>query len=306
MEKKYLEFIEKFLSESSKMVPVPTSLEPRYKPNPSIRTVVFDVYGTILISASGDIEESVISTDNLKTSLNAAGIELSESLADPVQVLFDMLDSFKKQILRTHEEERRPDKPYPEVDILEIWNTILKRSHQEQLIHISDPLCIKCFTFVFELLCNNLYPMPEMKDVILKLASRDLPLGIISNAQFYTPVILNFFMHGKISESEVVAPFDPDITVFSYVQKRSKPDGLLFDIVKEQCRLKYQISPSEILFVGNDMFRDIYPAKRAGFKTALFAGDRKSLRLRKEKPETDGLEPDFIITELNQLLKIIA
>jgi len=306
MEKKYLEFIEKFLRESSHLVPKPTLLEPRFKADPSIRSVVFDVYGTIVISASGDIEESEISTDNLKTSFNAAGIALSESLADPEQVLIDMLESFKLQILRVHEEERRPDKPYPEVDILEIWETILNKSSQEQLIHLSDPLCIKCFTFVFELLCNNIYPMPDMKDVIMKLAAKDLPLGIISNAQFYTPVILNFFMHGKLSDNEVVAPFDPDITVFSYQHKRSKPDSLLFEILKEQCHRKYHINPSEILFVGNDMFRDIYPANRAGFKTALFAGDIKSLRLRKEKSETNGLDPDYIITELNQLLKILA
>ena len=35
--------------------------------------------------------------------------------------------------------------------------------------------------------------MPGMKEVIHKLAGKGLPLGIISNAQFYTPVILNFF-----------------------------------------------------------------------------------------------------------------
>ena len=306
MEKKYLEFIEKYLSESTHMVPLPTLLEPRYKPDPEIRTVVFDVYGTLVISASGDIDESVISTGNLKASLDAAGIVLSKTLANPQQVLADMLNSFKKHILKVHNEERRPDKPYPEIDILEIWETILNKSSQDKLIDMSDPLCIKCFTFVFEVLCNNIYPMPHMKDVILKLAEKNLPLGIISNAQFYTPVILNFFMYGKITDSEVVDPFDPDITVFSYQHKRSKPDNHLFDMLKDQCRKKYHINPSEILFVGNDMFRDIYPANTAGFKTVLFAGDSKSLRLRKEKPETEGLNPDYIITELNQLLKIIT
>jgi putative hydrolase of the HAD superfamily len=53
------------------------------------------------------------------------------------------------------------------------------------------------------------------------------------------------------------------------------------------------------------MFRDIYPAFLTGFKTALFAGDTKSLRLRQDKPELKKVVPDFIITDLMQLLTIL-
>ena len=158
MEKKYQEFIEKFLSESSNLVPTPTLMEPSYQADPSIRAVVFDVYGTIVTSASGDIDESEITTDNLKTSLDAAGIVLSGSIKDPQHVLANMLDMFKKQILTVHDQDRRPDKPYPEVDILEIWETILNKCRDEQLLHFGDPFCIKCFTFVFEVLCNRIDP----------------------------------------------------------------------------------------------------------------------------------------------------
>jgi putative hydrolase of the HAD superfamily len=80
----------------------------------------------------------------------------------------------------------------------------------------------------------------------------------------------------------------------------------LFEVLKNQCRQKYSIYADEILFVGNDMYRDIYPAYRAGFKTALFAGDAKSLRLREDKTELQTITPDFIITDLMQLLKIIT
>lgn len=300
-----MEYIKKFLSESSKMVPNPTNMEPKYRPDPSIKAVVFDVYGTIMISASGDIDESDISTENLKASLDAAGILIEETVRNPQHVLIEMIESFKRTIIQVHETERSPDKPYPEVDILKIWESIIHENRDKHRLLLDGPLCIKCFTFVFEVLCNNIYPMPGMKNVIMQLSERGLPLGIISNAQFYTPVILNFFIHDKVSDEEDVAPFDRSLTVFSYKHKRSKPDHFLFDIVKKQCRQKYQIDPSEILFIGNDMFRDIYPANLAGFKTALFAGDSKSLRLRKEKPELYNLDPDYIITDLFQLLKII-
>jgi putative hydrolase of the HAD superfamily len=132
------------------------------------------------------------------------------------------------------------------------------------------------------------------------------PLGIVSNAQFYTPVILNYFLHGIISESEHVRPFESDLTLFSYKLRRSKPDTYLFELLKDRYLKKYGIYADEILFIGNDMFRDVFPARTAGFKTALFAGDAKSLRLRQEKPELRKLTPDYIITDLHQILNILS
>jgi putative hydrolase of the HAD superfamily len=53
------------------------------------------------------------------------------------------------------------------------------------------------------------------------------------------------------------------------------------------------------------MLNDIYPAKNAGFNTALFAGDARSLRLRKDIPECKTLSADLVITDLIQLLDYI-
>jgi putative hydrolase of the HAD superfamily len=223
-----------------------------------------------------------------------------------VDLLAEVLEEFKDRIRVFHAMERTEEKPYPEINILNIWEQIILDNAQRKRIILNGPLCVRCFTFVFEVLSNRIYPMPGMKNVIDHLADRKLPLGIISNAQFYTPVILNYFLNDDISENEEVLPFDPKLTIFSYKHMRSKPDSFLFEIVKEQCRQQYGLFPDEILFIGNDMFRDIYPAFLAGFKTALFAGDTKSLRLRKENPVLTKVVPDFIITELPQILSIVS
>jgi putative hydrolase of the HAD superfamily len=306
MEKNYLQYIERFLSESTEMKPLPTLLKPFIKVDPAIKAFVFDVYGTILVSASGDIDESVISTENLQAALDASGIEIVNSIPDPGLVHAEMLGDFKKLIKQYHQAEHSEDKPYPEINILEIWEEILMDHYRRNQILLNGPLCIKCFTFVFEVLSNRIYPMPGMKALIGRLASLKYPLGIISNAQFYTPVILNYFLHGTITESEQVPPFDSDLTVFSYQHGRSKPDTYLFELLKNQGSRKFGLFADEILFIGNDMFRDIYPAILTGFKTALFAGDTKSLRLRQDKPELKKVTPDYIITDLMQILKILA
>ena len=53
------------------------------------------------------------------------------------------------------------------------------------------------------------------------------------------------------------------------------------------------------------MFKDIYPASKVGFKTVLFAGDGRSLRLREDKEEVKGLNPDYAVGDLESILKII-
>ena len=49
------------------------------------------------------------------------------------------------------------------------------------------------------------------------------------------------------------------------------------------------------------MLKDVWTAAQAGCRTALFAGDERSLRLRKDDPRTQGLRPDVVLTELVQL-----
>ena len=64
---------------------------------------------------------------------------------------------------------------------------------------------------------------------------------------------------------------------------------------------KMEIMPDEVLYVGNDMLNDIMPAQHVGFKTALFAGDKRSLRWRANDLRVDEIEPEIIVTDLSQI-----
>src|SRR5512147_3038723 len=102
MELNYSQYIEKFLSKSMVMSPLPTSLQPEISIDKSIRAVLFDIYGTILISASGDIDESEISLENLKTALDETGIIVNQEKRRSDEMLAEMLDSFREAIIRIH------------------------------------------------------------------------------------------------------------------------------------------------------------------------------------------------------------
>ena len=144
-----------------------------------------------------------------------------------------------------------------------------------------------------------------MKEVLMEIKKMGIPIGIVSNAQFYTPIIMNYFLTGNFSSHQHIDLFDKDLSVFSYKELRAKPDTALFDKIIPVLNNKYNIEPSETIFVGNDMLKDVYTAKQAGLRTVLFAGDERSLRLREDDMRVKGLHPDFVINDLKQITMLI-
>jgi len=96
--------------------------------------------------------------------------------------------------------------------------------------------------------------------------------------------------------------FDPGLVFYSYQFEVAKPSPVLFRKAAETLKAK-GIQPSDVLYLGNDMLNDIYPAKAIGFQTALFAGDKRSLRLRAGDSRCKKLTPDLVITDLIQLIQ---
>jgi putative hydrolase of the HAD superfamily len=99
--------------------------------------------------------------------------------------------------------------------------------------------------------------------------------------------------------------FDPDLCAWSFQLLEAKPSVNLFRGIVERLQHQNGILPEETLYVGNDKLNDIWPAIQLGLKTALFAGDQRSLRLRENDPRCSDLEPDLIITKLSQLPEAI-
>lgn len=73
-----------------------------------------------------------------------------------------------------------------------------------------------------------------------------------------------------------------------------KPDVRLFETAIK----KLGVSRSEILFVGNDMYRDVYGAKNAGIKSVFFKSNQG-------EQGYCGAEPDYIIYNFPQLIEAV-
>lgn len=274
--------IEKYLRPRT---PLATALRPGGALKERIRCILFDIYGTLLISVSGDIGPAVEkSTENeqLIELLERYGVRKSPEA---------LLTGLQRAIEDRHRELRNQGVDFPEVRIERIWKKILPKD---------DDRTVRQFALEFELIVNPVYPMPNLTKMLSACRRRKIMMGIISNAQFYTPELFRWFLGANLKE----LGFDPELVFYSYRLQVAKPSPLLFEMAAEKLRLK-GIPPSAVLYLGNDMLKDIYPAKSIGFQTALFAGDQRSLRLRLDDHRCQNLYADLMITDLDQLTRHI-
>lgn len=302
-----LKSIRPFLEESENMQPLRTGVAPKLgKFSP--KAVVFDIYGTLLISASGDVDEATLMTENLQKALDKAHIRVvNQNGTSRKELLQIILNEFKSCVNRQHEKHKNENNvAFPEIDVIETWDVVVHYFMGKGLLERSKFSNLRILAYVFEFLSNRIYPMPGMQKVVNEIHGRDIPLGIVSNAQAYTPVFVNYYLNNTLTDGMEIEPFDPRLTFFSFREKKAKPDHHLFSQLAYSLRKNFNIDPEETIFIGNDMLNDVYTARQAGLKTVLFAGDQRSLRMREDHPLVTDIKPDFVITELEQLLEIIS
>jgi putative hydrolase of the HAD superfamily len=271
------------------LAPLPTGQTPCVEPMAGIRAVLFDVYGTLVISGCGDIglTDTRAGRDHFRQALNAAGI-YTDALPDG----FDGAAALIEVIGQRHAGARGRGVDYPEVDILAIWDALLS-----SLDIKADERRRRRVAIEYEFRSNAVWPMPGLGDVIDALVQRELVLGIVSNAQFYTPLMLAAFLGHDIE----AAGFDPRCCAWSYQHGVGKPSIRVFAPALAALHHDHGIEPEQVLYIGNDLRNDIWPASQLGCRTALFAGDARSLRLREHDPGLRNIRPDRVVTTLDQI-----
>ena len=268
---------------SSELEPRSTDAKPLTDPLPGLRAVLFDIYGTLIISASGDIGLAVErdASSAFAAALGAAGIEAPAGTGPHL---------LEQAIRAAHTKRKAAGIRYPEVDILDIWSEVLKSEGDLARLAVE-----------YECRVNPVWPMPGLARLLDDLRGQRLVLGIVSNAQFYTPLMLEGFLGLPLAD----LGFDAECCAWSYCLLEAKPSTRIYETALAALNRVHGIAPNEVLYVGNDIRNDIWPASLTGCRTALFAGDARSLRLRGDDPCCAGLVPDRVVTELRQISREI-
>ena len=149
-----------------------------------VRGVLFDVYGTLLISAAGDIGSGAASWEAKCAAMTAALDDAGVAGAAPGAAA--MLAALEAAIRAEHTAARGRGVAYPEVDLRELWRRLLPGA---------GTAAVERAAVSYECRTNPVWPMPGAAAAVAALQARG-PVGIVSNAQFFTPLVLAALLPG--------------------------------------------------------------------------------------------------------------
>jgi putative hydrolase of the HAD superfamily len=183
-----------------------------------------------------------------------------------------------------HRQRDQSGEKHPEVIVEDVWDTFLK----EQGVRPASMrfrLALTLAQLYRGISRKRLQLYPGVKETLDALR-RVYRLGLVSDAQpcFARPEIQAVGLEGY---------FEP--TVISAEYGFRKPDPRLFQAALDGLGLDAR----EVVFVGNDMHRDIFGASQIGIKTVFFASNQGA----QSYPDTS---PDYVITRFEQVLEAVA
>lgn len=279
-------------------VRVADDAQPRLTRLQGIKAVVFDVYGTLFSSGAGDISLAgeVSNSQIIQDTLAANGIFFEQDEGIP------SLDTRLHELIRAHQDKRRNEGvEFPEVEIRSVWKDFLDGLVSDFNLSQSERPDIDKLVVDYERRVNPIRIMPDLRELIDFLNRKKLVTSIISNAQFYTPLLFEAYFGKSLKE----LGFCEACSVWSYKLLEGKPSKELYKRAAALLLEHQGITPDQVLYVGNDMRNDIWPAKAIGFNTALFSGDQLSLRRRADDPDCQGVLPTIEIIRLMQIAECV-
>lgn len=235
----------------------------------SVKGLIFDLNGTLIDILTNESDDQIYRvTANF---MDYHGVQISP-------------EQLKKNFFELNRRQRHESKEeFPEFDSAKIFYDIIEDFKQKPIENIqelaettskvfraSSRYKLECYDGVYECL-------RELKNIYLMAALSD-GQSLWAKSELFSVKLHDFFPIVLISGD------------FGY----RKPDPRLFEAALKAMNLQ----ANEAIFIGNDMYRDIYGAQSAGIKTIFFKSNQGS-------QEYHGAEADYIIYNIRELPKAI-
>jgi putative hydrolase of the HAD superfamily len=233
----------------------------------AIKGILFDLYGTLIDIETDESLEEIYR--GIAHYLTYQGVYLHR---------WEVRDRYY-QIMKKQKEESGEE--YPEIDVEVIWNGFLEQEGIKPAPARRDLARILAQLYR-GISRKRLQLYPDVKRVMDNLQPH-YRMALLSDAQpgYALPEIKAVGLDGY---------FDP-IIISAYYGFR-KPDTRLFakslDILK--------LTPPEVVYVGNDMYRDIYGASRLGIKT-IFVDSNQGAK------SYENVTPDYLAPRFEDVLQ---
>jgi hypothetical protein len=286
--------------------------KPHLKKLTGIRAVTWSVYGTLLSITYGELQIDHPVPFVMEVALDKTIQEfkmwksMTRKPGKPADVLLlwyrGALDEMKLQTL--------PGERYPEFASHKIWEAIVKKlmtneytylaSHYGDLEAYSQKIAYFFHGNLQGTRCHE-----GAARTLYHLHSTLGKQGLLADGQCFTWTQLKRGLRAQEPSMEFDAMLPATAHTLSFAERARKPSDRLFKAALAHFA-KDGLPPEAILHVGSHLHHDVVPARKHGMRTALFAGDKHSLRATTEELKNKGLRPDVLITELPQLRDVVA
>ena len=238
-----------------------------------IKAILFDINGTLIDINTDEGNEEIYR--GISHILTYQGISMHR---------WEVRDEYYRimDIQRKTSREK-----HPEFDVVELFREFIKRRVSAAGIIPRGKL--KWLpVFLAEayrgLSRNRLQLYPGVLDVLNDLRPR-YKLAVISDAQ-------SAWCLPEMHAVGIDGYFDPIIVSGDFGYR--KPDSRLFTAALTALA----VIPENVLFVGNDMYRDVYAAQQHGIKTVFFSSNQGC-------KQAQGVKPDYIIYQFSEMKQAV-
>jgi putative hydrolase of the HAD superfamily len=238
-----------------------------------IKAILFDINGTLIDIHTDEANEEIYR--GISHILTYQGISMHRwEVRDEYYRIMDV-------------QRKASQEKYPEFNVVELFREFLNRRFSTPGIIPPDKLewlpvfLAEAYRGISR---NRLQLYPGVLDVLNDLRPH-YKLAVISDAQ-------SAWCLPEMRAVGIDGYFDP-IIVSGDLGYR-KPDPRLFAAALTALR----VAAENVLFVGNDMFRDVYAAKQHGIKTVFFSSNQGT-------KQAEGVKPDYIIYQFSEMMQAV-
>ena len=296
--------------------PAPPEVDrPKAKPHlvrlPQVRAVLWNVYGTLLRIAGGELwfEHPQPFVMGVALDKTIQEYKMWSSMSRKPGQPSDYMKQLYLQVLTEHKAVPGGTEKYPEVASDRVWEALIKKLfHKDYKFDAGFFGSLNEFSrkvaYFFHASLQGTAAYDGAAQAMRHVAEAGLKQGLLADGQCFTRVQLQRGLAAQDKDIDEDKLLDKDLIVLSYESRGRKPSERLFRHAVNALN-QQGIAPNQVLHVGSRIQNDLVPARRLGMRTALFAGDRTSLQATAEQLKEPASRPDVLLTELSQIADVI-
>lgn len=284
----------------------PPKAKPHLTPLP-VKAVLWNVYGTLLAIPTGELqfEAAIDFVTDAALDKTIQEFKMWKSMSRKPGAPSAYMKELYKKAFDVLKLTGRGEVPAEKV-----WEDIVNKLIKNEYSYDAatyGPLgeYVKKIAYFYHASIQGTGCYPGAAEALRVVAESGRRQGLLADGQCFTAPQLLRGLRAQDAAFDLAATVPADLRVLSAEKKVKKPAAELFDAAVAALA-KRGVTAAETLHVGSSIARDIAPAKKAGMRTALFAGDKASLAATAEQLKDAASRPDVLLTELTQIAEVLA